>query len=116
MSDLATGNLFGPAPGTAAGEVFETLIETPGFQLERIVSTGQATPAGEWLTQDRAEWVVLVAGRATLQFEDESAPRPLEPGDYVLIPPGRRHRVAWTDPALTTVWLALHDPGGEGHA
>ena len=113
MSDLATGSLFRPAPAPAAGEVFETLIETPGFQLERIVSTGQATPAGEWLTQDRAEWVVLVAGRATLQFEDEAAPRALEPGDHVLIPPGRRHRVAWTDPAVATVWLALHYPDGE---
>ncbi len=116
MSDLATGNLFRPTPGTAAGEVFETLLETSGFQLERIVSTGQATPAGEWLCQDRAEWVVLVAGRATLQFEDEAAPRPLEPGDHVLIPPGRRHRVAWTDPALTTVWLALHYSDEDGRA
>ncbi len=46
MSDLATGNLLRPALATAAGEVFETLIETPGFLLERIVSGGQATPAG----------------------------------------------------------------------
>ncbi len=116
MSDLATGNLFRPTPGTAAGEVFETLLVSPGFQLERIVSTGQATPAGEWLRQDRAEWVVLVAGRATLQFEDEAAPRLLAPGDHVLIPPGRRHRVAWTDPTEPTVWLALHYPDREGRA
>ncbi len=114
MSDIATGNLFRPAPGTAAGELFETLIETPGFLLERIVSGGQATPAGEWLCQDRAEWVVLLAGRATLQFVGEAAPRALEPGDYLLIPPGRRHRVEWTDPAETTVWLALHYPDREG--
>ena len=116
MSDIATGNLFRPAPAPAAGEVFETLLVTPGFQLERIVSTGQATPAGEWLCQDRAEWVVVLAGRATLQFDGEAAPRPLEPGDHMLIPPGRRHRVAWTDPAQTTIWLALHYPDGEARA
>ncbi len=58
--------------------------------------------------------MVLLAGRATLRFEGEAAPRPLEPGDYVLIPPGRRHRVDWTDPALTTVWLALHYQDREG--
>ena len=30
------------------------------------------------------------------------------PGDYVHIPAHRRHRVAWTDPAQATVWLAVH--------
>ena len=113
MSEIASGNLFRPAPGTAAGAVFETLLESPGFTLERIVSGGQATPAGEWLRQDRAEWVVVLAGRATLRFESEASARPLAPGDYVLIPPGCRHRVEWTDPAETTVWLALHYPDRE---
>ncbi len=36
MSDLATGNLFRPASGTAAGEVFETLLVSPGFKLDEL--------------------------------------------------------------------------------
>jgi cupin 2 domain-containing protein len=43
-----------------------------------------------------------------LRFEDEPEPRLLRPGDYLLIPAYRRHRVEWTDPTQPTVWLALH--------
>jgi len=43
-----------------------------------------------------------------LLFEGEAAPRPLVPGDHVLIPAHARHRVTWTDPDEPTVWLALH--------
>ncbi len=32
----------------------------------------------------------------------------MRPGDYVLIPARKRHRVEWTDPGQKTVWLALH--------
>ena len=32
----------------------------------------------------------------------------LKPGDYVHIPAHARHRVAWTDAAQPTVWLAVH--------
>jgi len=32
-------------------------------------------------------------------------------GDYLLIAAHRRHRVEWTDPAVATIWLAVHfDP------
>jgi len=52
--------------------------------------------------------VLLVAGSAAVEFEDEAEPRRLSVGDYLFIPSGRRHRVAWTDHALPTVWLAVH--------
>ena len=64
--------------------------------MERIVSTGQATPAGEWLVQDWDEWVDLLAGEAKLTFEGESAAREMKPGDWIIIPAGLRHRVEWT--------------------
>jgi len=57
------------------GEI-EALLESDGMTLERIVSTGQATPAGAWLDQPRAEWVVLLKGAAGLRFEDETETRP----------------------------------------
>jgi cupin 2 domain-containing protein len=52
--------------------------------------------------------VLLVAGSAGVEFEDEAKPRQLAVGDYLFIAPGRRHRVAWTDLRQPTVWLAVH--------
>jgi cupin 2 domain-containing protein len=89
-------------------EYFETLLQRPGVRVERIVSTGQATPDGEWYDQTWDEWVLLLAGAAALQLEGESDLRRLEPGDSLLLPAHCRHRVAWTAPDRQTVWLALH--------
>jgi cupin 2 domain-containing protein len=101
-------NLFAPISPEITEEVFLVLLSTGNFRLERIVSTGQATPFGEWCDQDTHEWVALLTGGAGLRFEDEPEPRVLCPGDYLLIPAHRRHRVEWTDSARVTVWLALH--------
>jgi cupin 2 domain-containing protein len=101
-------NLFTPIPPEITEEIFQVLLATSNVRLERIVSAGQATPPGEWCDQDTHEWVALLAGGAGLRFEDEPEPRVLGPGDYLLIPAHRRHRVEWTDPAQATVWLALH--------
>jgi cupin 2 domain-containing protein len=46
-----------------------------------------------------------------LLFEGEREPLALGPGDYVLIPAHRRHRIEWTDAKAPTVWLALHYRG-----
>ncbi|MGK9234104.1 cupin domain-containing protein [Inquilinus limosus] len=109
---MKAGNLFDGLPREAAEEQFTPLLQAPGLVLERIVSTGQASPPGFWYDQDRAEWVVLLKGSAGLQFEGEPTPRTLRPGDWVHIPARARHRVAWTDPDQPTVWLALHHDGG----
>ena len=103
-------NLFTPILPEVTEETFQVLLSTGNFRLERIVSTGQATPAGEWYDQDTHEWVALLSGAAGLRFEDEAEPRVLRPGDHLLIPAHRRHRVEWTDPEIPTVWLALHYP------
>jgi cupin 2 domain-containing protein len=101
-------NLFDAISEPLPEELFETIIQTSGFRLERIVSAGQATPSGQWCDQDTDEWVILLRGRAALLFEGETKPQVLEPGDYVHIPAHRRHRVEWTEPNAKTVWLALH--------
>ena len=104
-----SGNLLaGPDQAPQTDEHFEELLCRPGFRVERIVSTGQASPPGFWYDQDVAEWVVLLAGAAELQFEDETAPRKLAPGDWIDIAAHRRHRVNWTDPAQPSIWLAIH--------
>ncbi|MGK9170101.1 cupin domain-containing protein [Inquilinus limosus] len=108
MTGPQSGNLFDALPRDAAEEQFTVLLQAAGFVLERIVSTGQASPPGFWYDQARAEWVVLLKGSAGLEFEGEPTPRILSPGDWVHIPAHVRHRVAWTDPDQSTVWLALH--------
>lgn len=83
------------------------MADGEGVSIERIVSTGQATPAGEWLEQDRDEWVVLLEGEAEIGYEDGSRVR-LTPGDHVLIAGGKRHRVEWTRTDPPCIWLAVH--------
>lgn len=101
-------NLFTNLPAGRSQETFESLLEAKNFKLERIVSYGQSTPPDQWLDQDQDEWVILLKGNAGIQFQDESKPRKLQPGDYLLIPAHRRHRVEWTAPGEPTVWLAIH--------
>ena len=89
-------------------EISETLLETGHLKVERIISSGQATPEGEWYDQDTEEWVILLSGSAGLLFEDEEEAFIMNAGDYVQIEPHHRHRVEWTDPEQKTVWLAIH--------
>ncbi|MGE5471503.1 MAG: cupin domain-containing protein, partial [Bacteroidota bacterium] len=92
-------NLFADLPERGeAGERFTPLLALPGLEIERIVSTGQASPPGFWYDQEEAEWVAVLAGAARLRFEDEVEARSLAPGDFIYIAPHRRHRVDWTDP------------------
>jgi cupin 2 domain-containing protein len=103
-------NLLAPLPDAGAAERIDALLTRPGLRIERIVSDGQASPPGFWYDQPDAEWVLVLAGAARLRFEDESEARVLGPGDWVDIAPHRRHRVEWTDPTVTTVWLAVFYP------
>ncbi len=88
-------------------EVCETLVAARDLRIERIISTGQATPEGEWLDQDRDEWVILLHGGAALRFDGEESERVMKPGDRILISAGQSHRVAWTTAAEPAVWLAV---------
>ena len=105
---LCSGSLFEEVPARVDIEQTTVLAEFPGARIERIVSTGQASPPGFWYDQDRTEWVIVLAGSAGLMIEGESAPRILAPGDYIELPPHVRHRVEWTDADEPTVWLAVH--------
>jgi cupin 2 domain-containing protein len=101
-------NVYAGIPDALAGEQLDVLLEGPGLRLERIVSLGHATPPGEWYDQAANEWVLVLRGRAHLLLEGEPAPLLMGPGDYLLIPAHRRHRVEWTEPSQPTVWLTLH--------
>lgn len=109
-----SGNLLRDLPTALPEELFTTLAEAGAeagdMRVERIVSTGHASPQGFWYDQEGVEFVLLVAGSAGLEMEGEAV-RTLAPGDWLVIPPHARHRVAWTDPDRPTVWLAVHYRG-----
>jgi cupin 2 domain-containing protein len=100
-------NLFDDIPRVLAAERIDILLDTAAVRLERIVSVGHATPAGEWYDQARDEWVVVLRGRARVRIESEAEDRALGVGDHLLLRAHVRHRVEWTDPTEPTVWLAV---------
>jgi cupin 2 domain-containing protein len=102
------GNLFAQLAHAGPDEDISTLLTTANVRIERIVSTGQASPPGFWYDQNESEWVVLLTGAAGLRFDSETKVRELKPGDYLHIPAHARHRVEWTHPSEPTVWLAIH--------
>ena len=85
-------NLFDNLPSGASGEELTTLMAAGATRLVRIVSTGQATPEGEWLDQDNNEWVVVLRGRAGLRIAGEDAVRVLAAGGSVRLPGSRLGR------------------------
>ncbi|MEO1365920.1 MAG: cupin domain-containing protein [Acidobacteriota bacterium] len=90
-----------------AEERVDVLVQGGRTRVERIVSTGHASPPGFWYDQDEHEWVLLLSGRAGLRFENEKEVRRLAPGDQVHIPAHARHRVEWTAKDEPTIWLAV---------
>jgi len=107
-SPMQAENLFEGLPDDLPEELFTTLHRTGHLRIERIVSLGHASPEGFWYDQKENEWVVVLEGRAEVQFEGEARSAPLQRGSYLYIPAHARHRVAWTDPTQKTVWLAIH--------
>jgi cupin 2 domain-containing protein len=108
LARARSGRLFARIRKRASDERVEVLAGNGAVRIERIVSTGQASPSGFWYDQERPEFVIVLAGAAGLRFAGERAARRLGPGDWVDIPAHARHRVEWTDPTTPTVWLAVH--------
>ena len=92
-----------------AEEVTEILLQRPDLRVERIISTGQASPPGFWYDQEEDEWVSVVQGQAALLWADGSRTE-LGAGDWVLIPAHKKHRVEHTSSNPPCVWLAIFMP------
>jgi cupin 2 domain-containing protein len=106
---VKTGSLRSDLPQRPLGdEMVDFLLERRGVRIERIVSTGQVTPDGQWYDQETDEWVLVVEGAARLRIEGEETDRELNEGDWILLPARCHHRVTWTRAAPPTVWLAIH--------
>ena len=104
-------NILSDLPSNLPEELVETLFDAKGFRLERIVSHGHASPDDFWYDQQQHEWVILLKGAAILRFENQESRIEMKPGDFINIPAHQKHRVQWTSPDTTTVWLAVHYDG-----
>jgi cupin 2 domain-containing protein len=101
-------NIFSEAVEKAKGtELFESLFSDEQVLIERIVSSGESTPEGIWLEQEKNEWVIVMQGNAVLEFETGGR-HELQAGDYVNIPSGTKHRVVQTSELPQCIWLAVH--------
>ena len=103
---MKTGNIFESIPKEINEEIFESLIESEKVKIQRIISKGHTSPKEGWYDQDQDEWVIVLQGSATIEFENEE-PLSLKIGGYVNIPAGTKHQVTWTDSEIETVWLAV---------
>ena len=100
-------NIFDLPSSLPNQELFESLVSADNILIERIISTGQATPPGEWYDQDRDEWVILLQGFASLAYADGTNIK-LVTGDYLFIPAHQKHRVEYTSSDPPCIWLAVH--------
>ncbi|MCW8127392.1 cupin domain-containing protein [Microbulbifer halophilus] len=100
-------NIFASLPKDLSAEVFEDIVRRDSVRIERIVSRGHSSPERGWYDQDEGEWVMVLRGAARLLFEDGREVE-LGAGDFIDIPARTKHRVSWTDPGETTVWLAVY--------
>lgn len=88
-------------------EVFEELFQNENIRIERIVSTGQITPEGDWYDSEFNEWVILLEGEAEITFEDGTIQK-LQKGSYFSISAHQKHRVSYTSSNPPCIWLAVH--------
>ena len=90
-------------PADLCAEQISTLTTGSHFRLEHILSGAHTSAADFWYDQAQAEWAILLAGSAALEFEQGTVS--MQAGDALLIPAHLKHRVAQSTAA---VWLALH--------
>jgi cupin 2 domain-containing protein len=87
-------------------EIFETILKTDNVLIERIISKGQVTPEGKWYDQKKNELVLLLQGKAVIEFENSKKIN-LKCGDYIYLPAHKKHRVTFTSKRPHCIWLAI---------
>ncbi|MEL6496759.1 MAG: cupin domain-containing protein [Cyanobacteria bacterium J06623_7] len=99
-------NIFDLPANLLPQELIESLLSQDDILIERIISTGQTTPPGEWYDQNKNEWVIVLQGEGELSYADNSRIK-LTAGDYLLIPSHQKHRVEYTSTEPPCIWLAI---------
>ena len=87
-------------------EYFELLLSQKNVRIERIISHGHCTPAGQWYDQSENEWVMVLQGGGVIEYENAEQIT-LKTGDFVYLPAHSKHRVVSTLEHEHTVWLAI---------
>jgi len=100
--DWLRGRLGDAAGAPASGEVVELLVSFDGVRVEQIRSGLLGAPVDYEQAED--EWVVLLAGAATLVVADETVE--LAAGEWLFLPAGLPHRLVATQPGSS--WLAVY--------
>jgi cupin 2 domain-containing protein len=88
-------------------EWLETICSGRSARIERIISKGHVSEPDHWYDQEHNEWVLLLQGKASLEFENGHLMH-LQKGDHLLIKAGHRHRVSYTSKDPECIWLAVH--------
>ncbi|ENS4968496.1 cupin domain-containing protein [Vibrio fluvialis] len=99
-------NLFETIPAELLNEQFTDLLRHHHVRIERIFSKGHTSPESGWYDQDEHEWVLVLQGCGTVEF-DNGESTTLNVGDYLNIPAHTRHKVCYTSPDQVTLWLAV---------
>ncbi|ELV8761713.1 cupin domain-containing protein [Vibrio fluvialis] len=99
-------NLFETIPAELINEQFTDLLRHHHVRIERILSKGHTSPESGWYDQDEHEWVLVLQGCGTVEF-DNGESTTLNVGDYLNIPAHTRHKVCYTSPDQVTLWLAV---------
>ena len=96
-------NIFNLPPLPLPEELTTILAESGNVRIERVISAGQTS---DWYDQAETEFVVLLKGNATVEFEDGKIVA-MSKGDTLLIQPHERHRVSYTSTEPPCVWLCI---------
>jgi cupin 2 domain-containing protein len=88
-------------------EIIDEIFHQDNIRIERIMSSGQVSPAGFWYDQTENEWLILISGYAELSLQNPDQTVFLKPGDFLYITAHRKHRINITDPDNPTLWITL---------
>lgn len=107
MNLLKRNLITDPASDKTGGESFEQIISGENITIERIVTNESFETPGIWYDQDKDELVVLLQGKAVLEFENHEIIT-LNEGDSLIIAAHKVHRVLKVSTTPNCIWLAIH--------
>jgi len=96
-------NIFDLPPLPLPDELTTKLNDSDSTRIERIISTGQTS---DWYDQVETEFVILLDGLATVEFENSRIVT-MKKGDTLTIKPHERHRVSSTSSEPPCNWLCI---------
>jgi len=99
-------SIFDISGYTGDSEIFEDILKKDNIRIERILSSGQTSPETGWYDQEEHEFVLLLQGKAVIEFEDQEQIE-LNAGEYLNIPAHKKHRVAYTSKDPVCIWIAV---------